>query len=284
MATTRVHAKSIDVPATQGERATRLVIEAGTGVTLTSATVDGVCTLTVQASGGGTSDHALLTNLPWLSSGHTGTDGYVAGFSGGASSLWQVDTDGTLAGNSDSRLASQKAIKTYVDNAVTGLWDLKGTRDCSANPNYPAAAKGDAYVVSVAGKIGGVSGTTVDQGDVFVAIADNAGGTSGAVGTSWTIIQANLVAALKSGDAAGGQLGGTFPNPDVRGLRETSGPTNMTMGAVADGQLLKRSGTTIVGTFVLMAVVATQVINEVASVGTANNTRSASVAQTGTLV
>lgn len=32
-----------------------------------------------------------------------------------------VDTDGTLAANSDTRLASQKAVKTYVDTTVTSL-------------------------------------------------------------------------------------------------------------------------------------------------------------------
>lgn len=32
-----------------------------------------------------------------------------------------VDTDGTLAANSDTRLASQKAVKTYVDTSVTGI-------------------------------------------------------------------------------------------------------------------------------------------------------------------
>lgn len=46
---------------------------------------------------------------------------------------------------------------------------------------------------------------------------------------------------------AGGQLGGTYPNPDVRGLRETAGPTLLTLGAVADGEVLTRSGATIVG-------------------------------------
>lgn len=47
--------------------------------------------------------------------------------------------------------------------------------------------------------------------------------------------------------AASGQLGGTYPSPDVRGLREISGPTLLTMGGVADGQVLTRSGASIVG-------------------------------------
>lgn len=45
----------------------------------------------------------------------------------------------------------------------------------------------------------------------------------------------------------GGQLGGSKTVPDVRGLRETGGPTLLTMGAVADGQVLKRVGSDIVG-------------------------------------
>lgn len=45
----------------------------------------------------------------------------------------------------------------------------------------------------------------------------------------------------------GGQLGGTPSSPDVRGLRETVGPTLLAMGAVADGEYMKRSGTNVVG-------------------------------------
>lgn len=108
------------------------------------------------------------------------------------------DADGTLAANSDAVVPTQKAVKTYVATAVTGLLEFKGSTDCSANPNYPAASKGDAYVVSVAGKIGGGSGTSVDAGDVYAASADNAGGTEASVGTSWFKLEHNLTGALLS--------------------------------------------------------------------------------------
>ena len=88
------------------------------------------------------------------------------------------------------------ATKAYVDNAVTGLLDFKGTIDASANPNYPAASKGDAYTISVAGRVGGASGKQVDIGDMVIATADNAGGTEASVGTNWTVLEHNLVGAL----------------------------------------------------------------------------------------
>lgn len=73
---------------------------------------------------------------------------------------------------------------------------FKGVVDASANPNYPAAEAGDLYRVSVAGKIGGASGTVVEVGDLFFAIADNAGGTQAAVGTSWSVEQGNINGAV----------------------------------------------------------------------------------------
>lgn len=51
---------------------------------------------------------------------------------------------------------------------------------------------------------------------------------------------------------SGGDLGGSLAAPEVtqaRGLRETAGPTTLTMGAVADGQILQRVGSTIVGVY-----------------------------------
>lgn len=79
--------------------------------------------------------------------------------------------------------------------ALVGLLELKGSTDCSANPNYPAASKGDFYRVSVAGKIGGASGVTVEVGDAYYALADNAGGTQASVGSSWGVLQAGQLAA-----------------------------------------------------------------------------------------
>lgn len=100
------------------------------------------------------------------------------------------------AGTNTTQIATTAFVVAEVASAVTGLLDFKGSTDCSANPNYPSASKGDAYYVSVAGKIGGASGKSVDVGDVYVASADNAGGAEGSVGTSWFVLEHNLAGAL----------------------------------------------------------------------------------------
>jgi hypothetical protein len=114
----------------------------------------------------------------------------------GSASLLASDSDPTLAANSAARVATQSAVKAYVDAAVTGLLDYKGGFSASSNPNYPAAQKGDAYVVTAAGRVGGASGKQVDVGDVFVASADNAGGAEASVGASWFVLEHNLQGAL----------------------------------------------------------------------------------------
>lgn len=56
--------------------------------------------------------------------------------------------------------------------------------------------------------------------------------------------------ALPPSGAASGDLGGAYPSPTVtqaRGLRETGGPTTLTLGAIADGQYLARIGAAVVG-------------------------------------
>lgn len=46
---------------------------------------------------------------------------------------------------------------------------------------------------------------------------------------------------------AGGDLAGTYGSPSVAAITETSGPTSLTIGAIADGEALRRSGTTVIG-------------------------------------
>lgn len=78
----------------------------------------------------------------------------------------------------------------------------------------------------------------------------SAGGGGGAptdadylVGTA----NAGLSNEIVVGATPGGQLGGTWGSPDVRGLRESFGPTLLTMGIVTDGSFFTRSGSNIIG-------------------------------------
>jgi hypothetical protein len=103
-----------------------------------------------------------------------------------------------LPENSANTFQYHTALQNIINSSVVGFLQLKGGIDCSGNPNYPAASKGWSYVVTVAGKIGGGSGVTVAVGDYIICSADNAGGTQGAVGTSWFVVERNLDLATSS--------------------------------------------------------------------------------------
>ena len=106
-----------------------------------------------------------------------------------------VDT--VTLSNSSSVIPVSSVVKAAI-NAVTmsGALIYKGSIDCSGNPNYSASSTGWVYVVSVAGKIGGASGVTVEVGDMILCITTNGGGTQAAVGAYFDIIQANLIGAV----------------------------------------------------------------------------------------
>ncbi len=115
----------------------------------------------------------------------------------GTSSTLNFDTDGTLAADSDLLLATQKAVKTYIDtHAVTDALRYKGVIDCSGNPNYPSAIVGDTYKISVAGKLGGASGAVVEVNDLVICSVANAGGTQASVGADFDIVQTNIDGAV----------------------------------------------------------------------------------------
>lgn len=136
-----------------------------------------------------------------------------------------------------------------IASAVTGLLEIKGSTNCSANPNYPAALKGDSYIVSVAGKIGGASGQSVDPLDWYIATADNAGGTQASVGTSWTVIEHNLAGVLLQSSNLSDVASkvAALDNLSVKGSDIASAAT--TDIAAATGGFVTVTGTTTITAF-----------------------------------
>lgn len=117
----------------------------------------------------------------------------------GLQALLGLDTDITLAANSDTKIATQKAVKAYADGLLdaNNAYTYKGVIDCSTNPNYPAASAGWTYKVSVTGKIGGASGVNVEVGDSLTCIVDGSpAGTQATVGANWIIVQTNIDGAV----------------------------------------------------------------------------------------
>ena len=110
----------------------------------------------------------------------------------------EISTDITLAGNSNSILPTQAAVKAYADQLLTAhdVMIFKGVIDASGNPNYPAGIVGDTYKISVAGKIGGVSGINVEVQDMIICITAGVTGNQATVGTNWAILQSNIDGAV----------------------------------------------------------------------------------------
>lgn len=157
-------------------QARALIIQAGSGVTLTTSTTAGVATTTIAASGGG---------------------------GGGTPATTVV------------------SATSYGQSPVVGT----GTDYARVDHSHGSAALG-------------TSGSTACAGN-----------------------DARLTDSRAPTGAASGDLGGSYPSPTVtqaRGLRETSGPTTLTLGAVADGQVLQRSGSTVVGAWLALALVVSQ--------------------------
>lgn len=117
----------------------------------------------------------------------------------GLQALLGLDTDVALTANSDTKIATQKAVKAYADGLLdaNNAYQYKGGIDASASPNYPAASAGWTYKITAAGKIGGAGGVNVEVGDTLTALVDGtASGTQAAVGANWLITQTNIDGAV----------------------------------------------------------------------------------------
>lgn len=100
--------------------------------------------------------------------------------------------------------SAYRVLNAIVDaiSGLSGWMKYKGVIDCSTNPNYPAAAQGEVYIVSVSGKIGGSSGIDVEIGDMLLCKADSLSGDQALVGQNWDILQVNINGAVTSEDTS----------------------------------------------------------------------------------
>lgn len=108
---------------------------------------------------------------------------------------WYGDVNANSNGiiNLRDAVAPQEPItKSQFDSYVSAVGQQRGSIDCSTNPNYPASNVGDRWEVTVAGKIGGVSGIDVQVYDEIVCKTQSVAGDQATVGMNFYVVQGNL--------------------------------------------------------------------------------------------
>lgn len=112
---------------------------------------------------------------------------------------YAVSTD-LSTNNGSTYIPRADALVSYVGSAISNgiatndAMIFKGGIDCSTNPNYPAADRGWTYKISVAGKIGGSSGPTVEVNDTIICTEDGTlSGNHADKGSYWIILRTSVV-------------------------------------------------------------------------------------------
>jgi len=119
---------------------------------------------------------------------------------------YDVVTAISSSGAEDTKIPTEAAVANAISTALAAAdaMTYKGVIDCSTNPNYPAANAGDTYKVSVAGKIGGASGVSVQVGYILICTVDNTvTGDHATVGANWDVIPINNAGEVIGPSSAG---------------------------------------------------------------------------------
>ena len=147
----------------------------------------------------------------------------------------------TSLGTSDTLYPTQNAVKVYTDNLLGNANALvyKGVIDCSTNPNYPSANAGELYIVSVAGKIGGVSGINVEVGDMLICNTDStASGNQATVGSYWNAIQKNIDGSVTGGASSVNNNLVTFDGTTGKVIKDSGIAINATSNYITKRDLV----------------------------------------------
>lgn len=203
---------------------------------ITPTTVNGL-TLASQAIGftisGGTTSKTLTVPLDASVSGTNTGDQNLSGYE----LLSNKATDFTTINN--TLYPTVQAVNNAITTAVTGLLDYRGSYDASTNL-YPATGgsglagailKGDFWICSVAGTLGG---TAVTPGDLIIALID----TPAQIVANWDLVQHDINGAYVTTDQTVGQTIG------VTGSRLTKlWATDITVTNAITGSVTGNAGT-----------------------------------------
>jgi hypothetical protein len=173
-----------------------LTIADGKTLTANGNTTLGLAGITLDNSGGlivTASKVLTISDTSSISGTNTGDNATNSQYSGLAASKEDVSnkaTDFTTINN--TLYPTVQAVNNAITTAVTGLLDYRGTYDASTNL-FPATGgsgiagavlKGDFWMVSVAGTLGG---TAVTAGDLVIALVDTPAQTA----SNWDLVSHN---------------------------------------------------------------------------------------------
>jgi hypothetical protein len=140
---------------------------------------------------------------------HTGTQPLSTISDAGTAASKDSDTDGTLAANSDSKVSTQKAVKTYVDAHAGGAWTAKTTTYTAVSGDLLLAnTSGGAFTITLPGSpsVGAVV-TIVDAQGTFATNNLTVGRNSQSIGASAANMTASTNNAAFQLIFAGGSMG-----------------------------------------------------------------------------